>query len=207
MRFKFVVPMKRSPHPPEYTARGVAMGVFWGITPLVGVQMYLVFMCWLAAKWHPKLNFHLLQGMLWVWVSNIFTLVPMYYGFYVTGQAMLGRFDDISGYGAFSGLLDTGAWEGASFWESMKQYFIYIADTFGLPLAIGWIPYAVIGAWVGYKATLRVVRARRARMQRRAEERRATLVAACAATDPHGAASKTHEVCTPAVPREAKRAS
>ena len=164
MRYKLLVPMKRSPHPPEYTARGVMWGVFWGLTPLVGIQMPVITAHWLLFRLHPKTSFHLLQGLAWVWISNVFTLVPMYYGFYVTGQVMLGRFAAISGYGSFAKLFSFHAWQEDTFWETLAHYFSYVWEQFGLPLAIGWIPWAVGCGWLGYHLSLKIIRQRRQRI-------------------------------------------
>ena len=100
-RHRLVVPIKRSPHPPEHTARAVMFGVFWAMTPLVGVQMYLVFFTWLACRRSEKLNFSLIIGLAWTWISNVFTMWPLYYVFYVTGKFLLGRLDTASGYEGF----------------------------------------------------------------------------------------------------------
>ena len=164
LRYKLLVPMKRSPHPPEYTARGVAWGVFWGMTPLVGVQMPVVTAHWLLFRLHPRTNFHLLQGLAWVWISNVFTMVPMYYSFYVTGQVMLGRLHHVSGYDTFAKLFTFSAWQRDSFWETITQYFAYVWEQFGLPLAVGWLPWAMVAGWIGYKVSLRIIRGRRQRI-------------------------------------------
>ena len=164
LRYKLVVPMKRSPHPPEYTARGVAVGVFWGLTPLVGVQMPIVTLCWLIARLHRKTDFNIVPGLAWVWTSNVFTMVPMYYGFYVTGQVLLGRFHELSGYDAFAHLFRFSAWERDTLWETVSTYLSYVWEHFGLPMAVGWIPYAVVFGWIGYKISLKVIRERRQRI-------------------------------------------
>ena len=164
MRYKLVVPMKRSPHPPEYTARGVMWGVFWGMTPLVGVQMPIITAHWLLFRLHPKTSFHLLQGLAWVWISNVFTLVPMYYTFYVSGQVMLGRWAAVSGYDSFAKLFTFSAWQEETFWDTLAHYFSYVWEQFGLPLVIGWIPWAVIAAWAGYRIALKIIRQRRQRI-------------------------------------------
>ncbi|UTW51191.1 DUF2062 domain-containing protein [bacterium SCSIO 12827] len=164
MRYKLLVPMKRSPHSPEYTARGVFWGVFWGLTPLVGIQMPLVTAHWLLFRLHPKTSFHLIQGLAWVWISNVFTMVPMYYGFYVTGQVMLGRIRHVSGYDSFAKLFNFDAWQEETFWETVAHYFEYVWEQFGLPLAIGWIPWALIGGWAGYRLSLKIIRDRRQRI-------------------------------------------
>ena len=44
VRLKLVIPMIRSKNPPEITARGAMIGMAWAMTPLVGIQMYMVFM-------------------------------------------------------------------------------------------------------------------------------------------------------------------
>jgi hypothetical protein len=46
LRYRLIVPLKRRRHSPEYTARGVMIGLFWAFTPMVGIQMYLVSMTW-----------------------------------------------------------------------------------------------------------------------------------------------------------------
>ena len=50
LRYRFVVPVKRSRHPPQYTARGVAVGLFWAMTPTVGIQMMFVLANWLVVR-------------------------------------------------------------------------------------------------------------------------------------------------------------
>ena len=50
LRYRLIVPLKRSRHAPEHTARGVMIGVAWAMTPTVGVQMPLVFANWIAAR-------------------------------------------------------------------------------------------------------------------------------------------------------------
>lgn len=164
LRHKLVIPMKRSPHSPEYTARGVYWGVFWGLTPLVGIQMPIVTALWLLFRLHPATSFHLVPGLAWVWISNVFTMVPMYYGFYVTGQVMLGRFKELSGYDAFAKLFSFSAWAEDTFWQTVSHYFSYVWEKFGLPLAVGWLPWALLGGWVAYKVSLKLIRQRRERI-------------------------------------------
>lgn len=50
IRMKLIIPMIRSKNPPEITARGSMVGMGWAMTPLVGIQMYLAFMTWLACR-------------------------------------------------------------------------------------------------------------------------------------------------------------
>ena len=44
LRFRLVIPLKRSQESVDYIARGVAVGLAWAMTPLVGIQMTTVFL-------------------------------------------------------------------------------------------------------------------------------------------------------------------
>ena len=121
MRYKLLVPMKRSPHPPEYTARGVGIGIFWALTPLIPGQMYLVFMTWLALRWSKRTDFNVLIALAWVWTTNVFTMGPVYYTFYVTGEILLGRWSGMTGYSDFAG-----EWEAAFAAAAHSDVFIFL---------------------------------------------------------------------------------
>lgn len=162
-RHKLVIPLKRSPHEPEYSARGVAVGIFWALTPLVGIQMYLCFMTWLICKPFENLRHSLVISCAWTWITNVFTMLPIYYVFYVTGQIMTGHLDDISGYGAFLKAWHASFESGQSFWQSCIDLIALLAAELGIAMAIGCLPYAIVGAWVSYYLSLKYVRRRRRR--------------------------------------------
>jgi uncharacterized protein (DUF2062 family) len=167
VHFRLVIPLMRSPHTPEYTARGVMVGLFWAFTPLIGVQMYLVFLSWLIARRKPAWDFNLLVGLAWTWVTNVFTLIPTYYLFYVTGQILLGRTDTITGYDHFAH-----AWQAALEAESYTQGFVAYVRTIvseqGVPMLVGSIPYAFGTAWLGYRWSLKfIITLRKARHERK----------------------------------------
>ncbi len=173
-RYRLVVPIKRSAHSPEYTARGVSVGLAWGLTPTVGIQMALVFFMWLATRRLFKWDFSLIIAMAWTWSTNVVTMFPCYYLFYITGQLMLGRYDDLSGYGEFMKLWSSNvADEGSmSYWQWLWTYFVMLIKGWGLPMVIGCLPWAALGAWAGYAWSLRFVRRHRHNRDRRRHERR-----------------------------------
>jgi hypothetical protein len=78
--YRLLIPIKRARHAPEYGARGVMVGMAWAMTPLVGIQMYLVFMTWLIARRLFRWNFSLIIGLAWTWTTNVITLFPIYQG-------------------------------------------------------------------------------------------------------------------------------
>lgn len=181
-RLKLLIPLKRSPHSAEYSARGVAIGMFWALTPLVGIQMYLCFMTWLLAKQTSGLRFSLVIACAWTWVSNVFTMLPMYYGFYITGQIMIGNWGNISGYETFTRSFDFAFAENVGFWDSMVELTKLLAREVGLAMGVGCLPYAIIGGWMSYRVSLKYIRGRRARrlirQERRAQKRREAAIVA-----------------------------
>ncbi len=170
LRLRLVVPLLRARHDPEYTARGVFIGVAFGLTPTVGIQIPMVMVAWAAVRAiAPKWNFNMIVAIAWVWLSNVFTLGPLYYGFLVTGRLMMGHHDAVPGYQTFSKELsnalsvDAGGLEG--FWDQTVNLF----ELYGVPMLIGCVPWALIWGWIGYKWTLVYLHRRR----RRAAEKRA----------------------------------
>ena len=64
--------------------RGVAIGLFWGFVPMP-MQMLAV----IAIT--PFIRFNVAIAIAMVWLSNPFTMPPMYYMEYLTGNLILGR--------------------------------------------------------------------------------------------------------------------
>jgi len=167
--------MFSSRRPPEFAARGVLFGVFFAFTPLVGIQLAAIVAFWSFIRtFIPRWDFNLIVAMAWIWVTNVFTLGPIYYGFVLTGQAMLGRWDEPLGYEAFTSRLEAllAARPDASWLEEFWYGTISVLDAFGLPLFLGCVPWAVGLAWVGYFWSLRFVRRRNEMRERRRAQRR-----------------------------------
>jgi len=153
-RFRLLVPLKRGRQSAGYKARGCAVGLFWAFTPLVGIQMALVMMTWALFKPVKRWHFSPVIACAWTWVTNVFTMVPIYYGFYVTGQVLMGKLDDLSGYGAFSRVWNETFVTGQSTADTVAAYSTWIAKEVGLAMAVGSIPYAIGFAWLGYRLAL-----------------------------------------------------
>ena len=174
LNLKLIVPLKRSPHPPEYTAKGVLVGMMWAMTPLVGVQMTTVFLTWVVAKKLFKWNFSLPVALAYTWVTNVFTMWPIYYVFYVTGKVMMGDFD-ISAFSAFAEAGRQAFSVNISFWELSKAVMIFVGllmKEWGLAMAIGCIPWSIFCGWISYRLTLKWLYRRQA-MKSKSNEKRA----------------------------------
>ena len=50
LRYRLVIPVFRTTRSPEFTARGVANGVFWGLTPTVGLQTLTIAAVWFVGR-------------------------------------------------------------------------------------------------------------------------------------------------------------
>ena len=154
LRLKLIVPLLRSPHPPEYKARGVAIGLMWAMTPLVGIQMWLVLMTWLTARKLFKWDFSLGLGLAWTWVTNVFTMVPCYYLFYVTGQILQGKFHSISGYENLARIIRSTFLSDLSFVDEWLLFFKLLAKDWGISMALGCLPWMAVMTIVGYYMTI-----------------------------------------------------
>jgi hypothetical protein len=157
LRYKLIIPLKRSPHSPQYTARGVMIGLVWAMTPTVGIQMPLVFVTWLFTRKVFKWDFSLINGLAWTWTTNVFTLVPIYYAFYITGQLMMGRGDHLTGYESFLKLWKMAFNPDIGFWDTTVMWFKTLIRGWGLPMLIGSIPWAILSGWLGYVLSMRFV--------------------------------------------------
>ena len=179
LHFRLVVPLLRGQHPPEFTARGVFYGVLIGLTPTIGVQMAIVFAIWLLLRTLRRdLDFNLIAAVAWTWISNALTLPPLYYVFFVTGQVLLGRWDDLAGYDAFAAKLSGTLAADAGWIDALWVYTVNLFQTFGEPMFLGCVPWAAAGSWIAYKWSLRLITRMQTMKLRRGERRRKAAASA-----------------------------
>lgn len=161
VRYRLVVPMLRSRHAPEHTARGIGMGVFWGLTPTVGVQTFLMVGVWATARSVFGWQSSLIQTAAWAWVNNPITIVPLYYLYYLTGQLLLGRWHDLTGYAAFAAVW-SGSMDGAM---PLLDRAMTATRVLGWPTLLGCLPWAVAGGLASHGWAVRFLRRRESRRQ------------------------------------------
>ncbi len=154
LRQKLVRPMVCSTNPPEVKARGVAVGMAWAMTPLVGVQMACVGFTWGVAKYF-KWRFSLPLALAWTWVTNVITLAPIYYVFYVTGQIFRGHWDNISGFQSLKNIIENVFLSEMCFMEQTKEFLALFLKDWGVSMFIGCVPWVIIASYFSYKITLR----------------------------------------------------
>ena len=141
------------------------------MTPTIGIQMFMIAGTWLFLTKVIKWDFSLLAGLGWTWTSNVFTMIPLYYLFYITGQIMMGNWGDISGFDHFSHLVgQINNNPDLSFWGKISLWMVNLFKGWGVPMFLGSIPWAIFSSWLGYKIAYNyVVRHREKRAQRMAE--------------------------------------
>jgi uncharacterized protein (DUF2062 family) len=136
---------------PDEIAKGMALGIFIGMTPTMGFQMPIaIFFAFLLKE-------NKLAAALGVWITNPVT-APLIYGLqYESGRLLLGlpRF----------GLPELT-------FEAMKA----MGGEVLLPLCVGGLIFGVVGAALSYALTLRVLPLFRARRITRWPKPRKTLI-------------------------------
>ena len=166
LRYRLVIPIARGRHNGVPTARGTAIGLFFGLTPTVGIQMPLIFVLWGVAKLvAPSWKFNLIVALAWTWPTNVLTAPLYYYLCLITGKVMLGQGMSI-GFDEFQAQVTAVLAKDAGFFESFWIYATEILSTWGLPLFLGCIPWTILGTWLGYWLTLKFIARLRIRQRR-----------------------------------------
>ncbi len=158
IRYRLVTPMLRARHPAEYSARAVLVAV------------------WLVAR-RFNWGFNVVVAALWTFISNPLTTAPMFYGFYVTGQVMMGHWDDLSGFERFVNLSRDLVADQQGLWDQIKMISRLLFLDWAVAMWVGFIPWALLCGWLGYRWSLKVVNAYRHLREKRMERRRHQLAA------------------------------
>jgi uncharacterized protein (DUF2062 family) len=178
VRFRLIIPIMRSRHSPEHTARGVMVGLICACLPSPVGQMGIALAVWVVARRLFKWDFSLIQGLAWTWTTNVFTALPCYYGFFLTGQILLGRWDDLTGYESFIAVFAAAISGEAGLVDSIKAIGKVLVLDWGLAMWVGSLPWAALFGWLGYRLALRFVFAYRLARAKRLEKRLAGRQAA-----------------------------
>jgi uncharacterized protein len=139
-----IIDIARQKDTPHKIALGLALGIFVGILPIMGIQMTVVALLALPLRANIK------AALAGVWISNPITFIPMYWGYYKLGvlffpsrfvswDAFIGRVTQTGGISwsslgkSLARLLDLGVdilipmWTGATILAvafSIPTYFI-----------------------------------------------------------------------------------
>lgn len=124
---------------PHAIALGVAIGMFFGLTPTVGVQT--LFILATVALTRRLFYFNAAAAMAATYVSNPITMLPLYYFWYRLGAIFTGgkaTSEQLEAIFKFDGF--------AGWWEAMCT----IGAEVGVPMFVGALITAPIGAAIAY---------------------------------------------------------
>lgn len=173
LRYHLVLPMLRARQPAYYISRGTMIGIVCSLMPVIG-QTLVVLLLWLIATRFLRWRFSLIIAVVWTWISNPLTSPFIFYGLYVTGQVLLGRWHDLSGFTSFTALVRGLFTDDLSFGEQAGRVLELIFLDWGLALWVGYLPWATLFGWLGYRWSLRLIEAYHHMRARRIARRRGT---------------------------------
>ncbi len=152
---RIMLPITASNAPVAQLSWGVAVGMFVGLTPTMGVQMYLAAMIWAVSRYILQFPFNLPVAAALVWITNPITVVPIYYVFLATGSLLLQNGEALN-YAHFAESFGRiAALESA--WDSIVEGTRFLLVDLGWPMVVGGLAYAIPGAILGYFLTFRFV--------------------------------------------------
>ncbi|MDJ0764434.1 MAG: DUF2062 domain-containing protein [Myxococcota bacterium] len=146
---------KDSPHK---IAKGMALGIFVGILPIMGIQMAVVTILALPMRGNLK------AAIAGVWISNPITFIPMYWGYYKFGLLFFPA-KQIS-WEKFNAIVSTASeWNWREIWQSISRIIDLGADIL-IPMWTGAVILAVVFCIPTYFFTKQAVVRYRARQTR-----------------------------------------
>lgn len=150
-----IKPILTSVAPVREMSWGVAMGFFLGLTPTVGIQLYLTTLVWAVCRYLFRFMFNLPAAMTIIWISNPITMIPLYYVFLLTGNAICDPLNIPyvpltyeTFYNRFSAIVNQ-----ESVWASISEGMRFLVMELGPPILLGSLVYAVVMAVIGFFAT------------------------------------------------------
>lgn len=147
IHYKIIVPIQREKRGPVYIARGTAIGLFFGFSPMIW-QMNFVLLAWVIGRFF-KWNFSLPIGLALTWVSNTVTNIPLLYLYYIIGN-FLTNGGKPGGYKTFVAFFNDGIWNGIKL----------LAKDWGISILIGSAIMMVTSAVAGYFISYRYAKMR-----------------------------------------------
>ncbi len=164
---KIIRHFRESRHEVHELGWSTAIGLFWALTPLVGVQMILVALTWgvlrpFGFRFQPAI------AMAWVWLTNPVTMPPFYYFFYMVGYYVFRLFGletaPIS-FSSFDHVLQIAMQKDMV--DGLLYWLQYMVAELGWPMLVGGFAVGIPSAILGYPATVYLVNRFRARSARK----------------------------------------
>ena len=137
---------------PESIALGAAVGMFIAWTPTVGIQMVMVFLLALVIPMNR------LAAVIFIYISNPLTMIPLYYLSYLLGLQILGdqgmSYDEFLVF--FNEIQEVASRE--TFWTAMKVFLEQLGYPVLKALTLGGTLIGILTAIPTYPLTLKWVK-------------------------------------------------
>ena len=137
---------------PESIALGAAVGMFIAWTPTVGIQMVMVFLVALVIPMNR------LAAVIFIYISNPLTMIPLYYLSYLLGLQILGdqgmSYDEFLVF--FNEIQEVASRE--TFWTAMKVFLEQLGYPVLKALTLGGTLIGILTAIPTYPLTLKWVK-------------------------------------------------
>jgi uncharacterized protein (DUF2062 family) len=122
-------------------------------------------------------QFNVVIAALWTFISNPLTTPFMFYGFYVTGQVLMGNWNDLTGFDRFISLSRDLVSDQLGLWDQIKLISRLLFLDWALAMWVGFIPWGILCGWLGYRWSLKAIHAYRHVREKRIQRRRDELAA------------------------------
>ena len=159
---RLIVPFQQSMAPVNEVSRGALVGMFVGLAPLMGVQMYIAAAIWIISRYVLRCRFNLPIAIALVWITNPLTVVPIYYGYLLTGNWLLSVFDLLFTpilYEEFQAMFMALQSDATIPWvERLVGGIVMLFWEFGWPIVVGSTVWAIPLALFSYPLTAFLLR-------------------------------------------------
>ncbi|MDV6235572.1 DUF2062 domain-containing protein [Leptospira ellisii] len=169
---QIIVPFQQSHAPVREVCLGTSIGLFWSLTPLIGIQMYLGLITWLVLRIFG-IRFYMPIAIAMIWITNPVTLPFFYYVFYVTGAVaynVLGWEMATMNFARILEVIERSS--SLELYEGLRYWGSFLINDMGAPMFLGGFMIGIPSAIAGYPITKILLNGFRTRQ---AEKERITL--------------------------------
>lgn len=155
---KLIRPFVESTAPIPGICWGAVIGMFLGMTPTVGGQMYIAGTLWIISRYILRLRFNLPIALAMTWISNPITFIPLYFLYLKTGAWILVWFGYVSQVGSYADFVHAiDLIQQANEYVEWRSRLVNIVGQlfwqFGWPFVVGSLVYAVPLSVLTYPVT------------------------------------------------------
>ncbi|MBM9500978.1 DUF2062 domain-containing protein [Leptospira sp. 201903071] len=150
---QIIIPFQQSHAPVKEVCLGTSIGLFWSLTPLIGIQMYLGLITWVILR-VVGIRFYMPIAIAMIWITNPVTLPFFYYIFYVTGAVaynLLGWSMSVISFDRILEVINHSS--SLELYEGLKYWSSFLINDMGAPMFLGGFLIGIPASIAGYPIT------------------------------------------------------